>query len=100
MKLITSISAMILTHQNNSLALAEDTTTLSTTKKNKNQELQVLISRKTFQTMSKMFLPNSENTAVNKESELASSSEISINSDPDISLKPSSELDLTWEELY
>jgi hypothetical protein len=37
---------------------------------------------------------------VKEESELVNSSEISINLDPDISLKLNSELDLTWEESF
>ena len=92
MKLITLISAMTLTPQNNCSVLEEDTITHSTTTQNKNQELQELISRKTFQMTLKMFLQNSEKFVVKEESELVNSSEISINLDLDISLNHNSEL--------
>jgi hypothetical protein len=48
----------------------------------------------------RMFLPNLEKYAVKEELELVNSSEISINSDLDISLKLNSELVSTWEELF
>ena len=92
MKLITLISAMTLTPQNNCSVLEEDTITHSTTTQNKNQELQELISRKTFQMTLKMFLQNSEKFVAKEESELVNSSEISINLDLDISLNHNSEL--------
>jgi hypothetical protein len=71
----------------------EDTTTPLITTQNKNQELQELISKKTSQMMLKMFLQNSEKHAAREELESVNSAEISTNSDPDISLKPNSELD-------
>ena len=78
---------MILIHQNNYLVSEEDIITHLTIMQNKNQESQVLILRKMFQTMLRTSLLNSENTAVNKESESPNFSEISINLDQDISLK-------------
>jgi len=100
MRSITLISAMILIPQNNYSELEEDTTTLSITTQNKNQELQELISKRMFQMMLRMFSQNLEKSAVKEESELVNFSEISINLDPDISLKLNSELDLIWEELF
>lgn len=100
MKLITLISAMTLTPQNNCSVLEEDTITHSTTTQNKNQELQELISKRMFQMMLRMFLQNLEKSAVKEELELVNSSEILINLDPDILLKLNSELDLTWEESF
>jgi hypothetical protein len=78
----------------------EDTTTHSIITQNKNQELQELISKRMFQMTLRMFLPNLEKYAVKEELELVNSSEISINSDLDISLKLNSELVSTWEELF
>ena len=92
MKLITLISAMTLTLQNNYSVLEEDTITHSITTQNKNQELQELISKKTCQMMLKMFLLNLEKFAVREELELVNSSEILINLDLDISLNHNSEL--------
>jgi hypothetical protein len=100
MRSITLISAMILIPQNNYSELEEDTTTLSITTQNKNQELQELISQRMFQMMLRMFSQNLEKSAVKEELELVNFSEISINLDPDISLKLNSELDLIWEELF
>jgi len=100
MRSITLISAMILIPQNNYSELEEDTTTLSITTQNKNQELQELISKRMFQMMLRMFSQNLEKSAVKEESELVNFSEISINLDQDISLKLNSELDLIWEELF
>jgi hypothetical protein len=100
MRSITLISAMILIPQNNYSELEEDTTTLSITTQNKNQELQELISIRMFQMMLRMFSQNLEKSAVKEELELVNFSEISINLDPDISLKLNSELDLIWEELF
>ena len=100
MRSITLISVMILIPQNNYSELEEDTTTLSITTQNKNQELQELISKRMFQMMLRMFSQNLEKSAVKEESELVNFSEISINLDPDISLKLNSELDLIWEELF
>lgn len=91
---------MILILQNNYSELEEDTTTLSITTQNKNQELQELISKRMFQMMLRMFLQNLEKSAVKEELELVNSSEILINLDPDILLKLNSELDLTWEESF
>jgi hypothetical protein len=92
MKLITLISAMTSTRQNNYSVLEEDTITHSITTQNKNQELQELISKKTCQMMLKMFLLNLEKFAVREELELVNSSEILINLDLDISLNHNSEL--------
>jgi hypothetical protein len=92
MKLITLISAMTSTPQNNYSVLEEDTITHSITTQNKNQELQELISKKTCQMMLKMFLLNLEKFAVREELELVNSSEILINLDLDISLNHNSEL--------
>jgi len=92
MKLITLISAMTLIPLNNYSVSEEDITTHLITIQNKNQELLVLISKKIFQMTLRMFLQNSEKSAVKEELESVNSSEILINLDQDLSQKHNSEL--------